>query len=72
MLPDPETLSPVTSILSTVESSEHFLIFIRLFPLLSASTASEKVRVILPSTSIPVASSVGEDDVNIGAMSITW
>ena len=52
-----------------MELSEHF--FIKIFPPISASTASEKVKVILLSTSISVASSVGEDDVSIGATSIT-
>ena len=44
--PEPDTNSPVTSMVSTVESSDDFLITI--FPL-SASTASENVKTILSS-----------------------
>ena len=44
VVPVPVTNEPVTSMVSTVESSDDFLMTI--FPL-SASTASEKVKTIL-------------------------
>ena len=50
--PDPVTLLPVTSIVSTVESSDVFLIVI--FPV-SASTLSLKFRTMFESTATPVA-----------------
>ena len=54
--PDPVTLLPVTSIVSTVESSDVFLIVI--FPV-SASTLSLKFRTMFESTATPVALSEG-------------
>ena len=56
VVPDPVTNSLVTSIVSTVESSEDFLMVI--FPV-STSTASENRRTISLVVAIPVASSTG-------------
>ena len=63
--PEPDTNPPVTSIVSTVESSDDFLITI--FPL-SASTASENVKTILSSTPTLVAPSLGEEEDKVGAV----
>ena len=65
--PDPETFELVTLIVSTVESSEDFLI--KILPL-SASTASEKVRTILSFTPTFDAPSDGEDEESVGAVLI--
>ena len=54
--PDPVTLPPVTSIVSTVESSDVFLIVI--FPV-SASTLSAKFKTMFASIATPVALSEG-------------
>ena len=64
-MPVPVTFEPVTSIVSTVESSDDFLITI--LPL-STSTASLKVSTILASTATPVAPSVGVDEDRVGAL----
>ena len=61
--PDPVTLLPVTSIVSTVESSDVFLIVI--FPV-SASTLSLKFRTMFESTATPVALSEGVEELNVG------
>ena len=65
--PDPETFDPVTSIVSTIESSDDFLITI--FPL-SASTASLKVRTILSFTPTFDAPSAGEEEDRVGTVTI--
>ena len=65
MVPVPVTLEPVTSMVSTVELSDDFLIVI--LPL-STSTASLKVSTILASTAIPVAPSVGIEEDRVGAL----
>ena len=63
-VPVPDTRSvSVTSIVSTVESSDVFLIVI--FPL-SASTFSLKFKTIFASLSTSIASSAGTDEVNVG------
>ena len=54
---------PVTSIVSTVESSDVFLIVI--FPL-STLTFSLKLRTIFALSATPVASSAGTDELNVG------
>ena len=63
--PDPETCPPVTSIASTVELSDVFLIVI--FPL-SVSTFSSKLSTIFASTATPVALSAGVDELKVGAV----
>ena len=63
--PDPVTLLPVTSIVSTVESSDVFLIVI--FPV-SASTLSLKFRTIFASIATAVALSAGDDELRVGAV----
>ena len=67
VVPVPVTNEPVTSMVSTVESSDDFLMTI--FPL-SASTASEKVKTILSSTPTLVAPSEGEEEDRVGAVLI--
>ena len=64
VVPVPATNVLVTSILSTVELSEDFLIVI--LPL-STSTASLKVSTILASTATPVALSDGVEEERVGA-----
>ena len=64
VVPVPVTNEPVTSMLSTVELSEDFLIVI--LPL-STSTASLKVRTIFASTATPVALSDGVEEERVGA-----
>ena len=66
--PEPETFAPVTSMVSTVESPDDFLI--NIFPL-SASTASENVKTILSFTPTLVAPSLGEEDDRVGVVSIS-
>ena len=61
------TNEPVTSKVSTVESSDDFLMTI--LPL-STSTASLKVSTILASTATPVAPSEGEEEDRVGAVLI--
>ena len=63
--PDPETFVPVTLIVSTVESSDDFLI--KILPL-SASTTSEKVKTILSFTPTLDAPSDGEEEESVGAV----
>ena len=63
MVPLPVTKPLVTSMLSTVELSEDFLIVI--LPL-STSTASLKVSTILASTATPVALSDGVEEERVG------
>ena len=63
--PDPDTFAPVTSIVSTVLSSDVFLIVI--FPV-SASTFSLKFRTIFESTATLVASSEGVEELNVGSV----
>ena len=63
VVPVPVTKPLVTSMVSTVESSDDFLIVI--LPL-STSTASLKVRTILASTATPVAPSAGDDEDRVG------
>ena len=63
LVPLPVTKPLVTSILSTVELSEDFLIVI--LPL-STSTASLKVSTILASTATPVALSDGVEEERVG------
>ena len=62
-VPDPDTWPPLTSIASTVESSEVFLIVIS--PL-SASTFSLKFSTMFVSTATSVALSAGLEDDNVG------
>ena len=66
VVPDPDTKSLVTSIVSTVESSENFLIVI--FPV-STSTASEKLRTISLVVAISFESSAGLELLRVGAVS---
>ena len=61
--PVPVTLELVTAIVSTVESSDDFLMVI--LPL-SLSTALLKVKMILSFTPTPVAPSAGVDEDNVG------
>ena len=63
VVPVPVTNEPATSMVSTVESSEDFLIVI--LPL-ATSTASLKVRTILASTATPVAPSAGVEEDRVG------
>jgi len=63
VVPVPVTKPLVTSMVSTVESSDDFLITI--LPL-STSTASLKVSTILASTATPVAPSVGVEEDRVG------
>ena len=65
VVPVPVTLEPVTSMVSTIESSKDFLITI--LPL-STSTASLKVRTILASTAIPVEPSTGVEEDRVGVV----
>ena len=61
--PEPETWPLVTSIVSTVESSDVF--FIVIFPL-SASTFELKLRTIVESSATLVALSAGVDELSVG------
>ena len=63
MVPVPVILESVTVIVSTVESSEDFLMV--MLPL-STSTASLKVSTILASTATPVAPSAGVEEDRVG------
>ena len=63
--PDPDTFPPVTSIVSTVLSSDVFLIVIS--PL-STSTLSSKFKTIFAFTSTAVALSAGDDEERVGAV----
>ena len=65
VVPVPVTFEPVTSMVSTVELSDDFLIVI--LPL-STSTASLNVNTILASTATPVAPSVGTEEDRVGAL----
>ena len=65
VVPVPVTKPPVTSIVSTVLSSDVFLMVI--LPV-STSTASSKVKTMFEPTVTPVASSVGVDDDKLGAV----
>ena len=67
VVPVPVTLEPVTSMVSTVELSDDFLIVI--LPL-STSTASLKVRTILAVLTIPVAPSAGAEEDRVGIVFI--
>ena len=64
-VPVPVTNDPVTSMVSTVEPSDDFLITI--LPL-STSTASLKVRTILAPTATPVAPSAGVEEDRVGSI----
>ena len=66
VVPDPDTNSLVTSIVSTVESSEDFLMVI--FPVLT-STASEKLRTISLVVVTSVESSAGVELLKVGEVS---
>ena len=63
VVPVPVTNEPATSMVSTVESSEDFLMV--MLPL-ATSTASLKVRTILASTATPVAPSAGVEEDRVG------
>ena len=63
VVPVPVILESVTAIVSTVESSEDFLMV--MLPL-ATSTASLKVRTILASTATPVAPSAGVEEDKTG------
>ena len=63
VVPVPVTKPLVTSMVSTVESSEVFLMII--LPD-STSTASLKVSTILLSTATPIALSAGVDELSVG------
>ena len=63
VVPVPVTFEPVTSMVSTVELSDVFLMVI--LPL-STSTASLKVRIILTVPTTPVEPSVGDEEDRVG------
>ena len=63
VVPEPVTWLLSTAMLSTVELSDVFLIVI--LPV-STSTASEKFRMILLSTVIPVAPKAGDELLKVG------
>ena len=65
VVPVPVTWPLVTSMVSIVELSDVFLIVI--LPL-STSTASEKLRTILPPTATAVALSAGVELLRVGAV----